>query len=106
MQPEAKGFFESLFDFSFSSLIATRIIKILYVLGLVVIGFGYLAFSLSAFAADPAAGILVLLIVGPIVALLYIVYTRVLLEGSTRNIPGPAASRPSAPSSSASSPAC
>lgn len=80
MQPDAKGFFASLFDLSFSSLITTRIIKVLYVLALIVIGLGYLVFTVSAFATDTGFGVLTLIVLGPIVALFYIVYARVFLE--------------------------
>lgn len=80
MQSEAKGFFASLFDLSFSSLVTTKIIKVLYVITLVLIGLGYIVFTLSAFSADPAAGALVLFILGPLVALFYVVYARVFLE--------------------------
>jgi len=80
LQSEAKGFFASLFDLSFSSLITTKIIKVMYVITLALIGLAYLAFTLSAFSADPGAGALVLFIVGPLIALFYIVYARVFLE--------------------------
>jgi len=80
MQAEPKGFFASLFDLSFSSLITTKIIKVLYVLTLVGIGLGYVVFTISAFASDPAIGAIILFVVGPIVSLLYIVYARVFLE--------------------------
>jgi len=80
LQPEAKGFFSSLFDLSFSSLVTTKIIKVLYVITLVLIGLGYVFFTVSAFAADSGAGVFVLVIVGPLLALFYTVYARVLME--------------------------
>jgi hypothetical protein len=80
LQSEAKGFFASLFDLSFSSLVTTKIIKVLYVITLVLIGLGYLVFTISAFAADSGAGALVLFIIGPLVALFYTIYARVFLE--------------------------
>jgi hypothetical protein len=80
VQSETKGFFGSLFDISFSSLITTKIIKVLYVLTLILIGLGYVFFTISAFAADSGAGALVLFIVGPILSLFYVVYARVFLE--------------------------
>jgi hypothetical protein len=80
LQSEAKGFFASLFDLSFSSLVTTKIIKVLYVITLVLIGLGYVVFTISAFSADSAAGALVLFIFGPLVALFYVVYARVFLE--------------------------
>jgi hypothetical protein len=61
-------------------LVTTKIIKVLYVITLVLIGLGYIVFTISAFSADPAAGALVLFIVGPFVALFYVVYARVFLE--------------------------
>jgi len=74
------GFFSSLFDLSFSRLVATRVIKFLYVLLLVLIGLGLLAFIVAAIAGGSAAGIIAALILGPLVALLYVVYARVFLE--------------------------
>lgn len=75
-----KGFFASLFDISFSSLITTRIIKVLYVISLIVIGLFSLFFIIGAFTSSAGAGILTLLILAPLAALLYTVYTRVILE--------------------------
>jgi len=75
-----KGFFASLFDISFSSLITTRIIKVLYVISLIVIGLFSLFFIIAAFTSSAGAGILTLVILAPLGALLYTVYTRVILE--------------------------
>jgi hypothetical protein len=77
---EEKGFFGSLFDISFSSFITTKIIKVLYVLSLIVIGLFALGLVISAFADSAALGIVVLVIVAPLGALLYAIYTRVVLE--------------------------
>jgi Domain of unknown function (DUF4282) len=75
-----KGFFASLFDISFSSLITTKVIKVLYVISLIVIGLVALFFVIAAFASSSAAGVITLLIIAPLLALLYVVYTRVVLE--------------------------
>ena len=75
-----KGFFASLFDISFSSLITTKVIKVLYVLSMIIIGLGALFFIGAAFADSAAAGVIVLVVVAPLFALLYLVYVRVLLE--------------------------
>jgi hypothetical protein len=75
-----KGFFGSLFDLSFSSLVTTKVIKVLYVLSIVVIGLTALVFIASAFAQSAAAGLLVLVIVAPLVSFLYLIYARVFLE--------------------------
>jgi hypothetical protein len=75
-----KGFFGSLFDISFSSLITTKVIKVLYVLSMIVIGLIALGFIASAFAQSAAAGVFTLVIGAPLAALLYLIYTRVFLE--------------------------
>jgi len=75
-----QGFLASLFDISFSSLITTRVIKVLYVLSMVIIGIIALVFVGGAFSNSVASGIIVLLIVAPLVSLLYLIYVRVLLE--------------------------
>jgi hypothetical protein len=75
-----KGFFGSLFDISFSSLVTTKVIKVLYVLSMIVIGLIALAFIASAFAQSAAFGVFMLVIGAPLAALLYLIYTRVILE--------------------------
>lgn len=75
-----KGFFGSLFDISFSSLITTKVIKVLYVISLIVIGLFALFFIIGAFVQSAGLGILTLIIFAPLGALLYAVYTRVILE--------------------------
>jgi Domain of unknown function (DUF4282) len=75
-----KGFFGSLFDISFSSLITTKVIKVLYVISLIVIGLFALFFVIGAFASSAALGVVTLIILAPLGALLYAVYTRVILE--------------------------
>ena len=75
-----EGFLASLFDTSFSSLITTRVIKVIYVLSMIVIGIGALFFVVAAFVNSVAGGIITLVIVAPLISLLYLVYVRVLLE--------------------------
>jgi uncharacterized protein DUF4282 len=77
---DTKGFFASLFDMSFSSLITTKVIKVLYVISLIVIGVFALFFIIGAFASSVALGIVTLVILAPLGALFYVVYTRVVLE--------------------------
>ena len=75
-----QGFLASLFDVEFKSLITTKVIKVLYILSMIGIGLVALAFVVAAFNNDAAAGPLVLIIVAPLMALLYLIYVRVLLE--------------------------
>ena len=79
--PQArKGFLASLLDTSFTTLVTTRVISVLYLLLLIFVGLGLLAFVVTAIASGSAAEILVAVIVGPLVTLLYVVYARVILE--------------------------
>ena len=77
---QARGFFGSLFDYSFSSYITPRIIKVLYVVATVLVALWTLLFVLLAFRASSTLGILVLLIGGPIYFVLMMIWARVLLE--------------------------
>ncbi|MGH2747688.1 MAG: DUF4282 domain-containing protein [Actinomycetota bacterium] len=80
MQNQASGFLKSLFDISFTSLITTRIIKVIYVLSLVGIGIFYLGWVIGAFSTNAAFGLLVLLVLGPLGVVLWAILVRVYLE--------------------------
>jgi uncharacterized membrane protein len=80
MMEDTKGFFGSLFDLSFKSLIAMRIIKVLYVLAIILIGLYALLFIAGGFGRSTAAGLVVLVVIVPIFSLVSLIYTRVLLE--------------------------
>ncbi|ASU84658.1 DUF4282 domain-containing protein [Nocardiopsis gilva YIM 90087] len=80
--PTEKGFFGSLFDFSFREFVTSKIIKLLYILWLVLIGIFTLSGVITSFgfmAIEPVSGFLGLLgtILGGAIAVLI---TRVGLE--------------------------
>lgn len=77
---QSKGFFSSLFDIDFNSLITPKLIKVLYVLIMVVIAIGALIWVVIAFAADTGFGVLTLLVLAPLGALIYLIFARVYLE--------------------------
>jgi hypothetical protein len=77
---EPQGFLASLFDTSFASLITPRVIKVIYIISMVVIGLAALFWIVAAFSQSVALGLVVLVIAAPLVSLLYLIYTRVLLE--------------------------
>ena len=77
---DPKGFFSSLFDFSFQSFITSKIIRILFILSIIGAGLCYLMMIIVGFQASAAIGVLNLLIIGPIVFLLIVIYARVILE--------------------------
>jgi Domain of unknown function (DUF4282) len=86
MQPQtmsAKGFFASLFDFSFSSLITTKIIKLVYIIAVIAIGLFLLIGLLTGLiqlVSGSAIGGLVEIILTPIIALIYLILSRIYLE--------------------------
>jgi len=79
---QQKGFIGSLFDLSFESLITTRIIRVLYVLILLLIGLGTIGLLINALTSETIAGggKIVALIVIPIGAFIYVLWSRVALE--------------------------
>ena len=78
--PSSKGFFGALFDMSFTTFVTPMIIKVVYVIGLALIGLATLFVSLSGFFGDnPGMGI-VTIIVGPVVGLLYLCFFRMMCE--------------------------
>ena len=75
-----RGFFESLFDFTFTHFITSKIIKFLYGLSIAIAALVTLFFIISAFAKSFWMGSLMLLIGGPIFFLLSVIYSRITLE--------------------------
>ena len=77
---EAKSFFGSLFDYSFSSFITPRIIKVLYVLATIGISLWTLFLIVAAFNVSDGVGVGMLLIGGPLFFVFSMIYARVFLE--------------------------
>jgi hypothetical protein len=77
---QEKSFFASLFDIDFESFITTRLVKVLYVLTMIVFGIVALGYIVFAFTVSAAFGLLMLVIIAPLTFLLYLIYTRVVLE--------------------------
>jgi Domain of unknown function (DUF4282) len=78
-QGEAQGFASALFDFGFNSFATPVVIKVLYILSLVGVGLVYVIAVISGFIQDPVTG-LIALVVGGVLALISLIYTRVILE--------------------------
>lgn len=77
---QAKGFFGALFDFSFSSYITLKFIKLIYVVATVLIGLMTAIFLIIALALGTAGTIVIGLIVAPLFGLFYLIWTRIMLE--------------------------
>jgi Domain of unknown function (DUF4282) len=73
------GFFEALMDTRFDHLITPSLIRFLYVVVMVLLALGALAVIIAGFAESAGSGI-VLLILAPIGALIYLIVTRLWLE--------------------------
>lgn len=76
---DAKGFFAALFDWRFHTLITPKIVSIVYLVGMILIGLTWLMLLVQGFAIEPIVGVLVLL-VGPVVAVVYLAFWRMTLE--------------------------
>lgn len=76
---QKKGFFGALFDLSFSEFVTTRVIKVLYVLGIILAILVALGFIVSGFTQSVGLGI-VFVILSPLIFLLYTILTRIWLE--------------------------
>ena len=77
---DAGGFLGALFDFSFTSLVTTKIIKVLYVLILVLVSISALVFTIAAFRLSAAFGLLTLVIGDPLFILIVMAFWRLVLE--------------------------
>ena len=77
---EQKNFIASIFDFSFSSFITTKIIKFLYGASMIISAIISLFLISTGFGSSAVMGIITLLIIAPIVFILIIVIARVYLE--------------------------
>jgi len=76
---DAKGFVGMLMDFSFSDFITPKIIKVLYIIGIVLAGLVALGI-LASFVMAGGASILIGIIAAPVAFILYVIFARVWLE--------------------------
>ena len=80
---QAKGFFSGLFDFSFETFVALKVIKVLYALFLILLVFGVLgglgAGVMSMVQGEVLTGIGILIAL-PFATLLYLILGRVYFE--------------------------
>ena len=80
---DAKGLMGALFDLSFRHFATPHIVRIVYILAMIAIGVGALVSIISAFVMmgnrQAGAGV-VLLLVTPVIALLYLALARMTME--------------------------
>jgi Domain of unknown function (DUF4282) len=70
----------SLFDVTFTSLVGTKLVRVLYVLAMVWIGLTALFYIFLGFHTSPIAGLAVLFIAAPLISLILLGITRLALE--------------------------
>ncbi len=69
----------AIFDLSFSNFVTTSIVRIVYIIGLVMIGLAWIVMVIRGFAAGAAQG-LITIIIATIVMALWILFLRIWLE--------------------------
>jgi hypothetical protein len=79
-QGQAGGAFAALFDFDFKTFATPVVVKILYVVGMVLIGLYYIGALIFGFAQGGVGLGLLILVVGAIAALFVLIMFRVTLE--------------------------
>ncbi len=77
---EAKSFIRSLYDFSFSSLITLRVIRVLYVLITIIYSLAAVVAFVGLLIRHTVADIVIGIIVVPIGYLIYLTVARITLE--------------------------
>jgi len=79
MTTEDTGFIGALFDFSFSTFITAKLIKVIYALGLVIAGLVALLMLVTGFGAGFMTGVGAL-VLAPLLFLFIAAYMRVVME--------------------------
>ena len=77
--PEEKNFFAGLVDFSFQQQIMRRIVRVLYIIGILAGGISVVAYVVLGFQNSPAEGI-ISLVAGIVFFTVGVLIWRVLLE--------------------------
>jgi len=77
---DARGFLSALFDFSFTSFVTTKIIKVLYILITVLVSLSALSYTIFAFRVSPVVGLLMLVIGAPLFIIIVMAFWRLVLE--------------------------
>ena len=76
---DTQGFLGSIFDFSFTEFITIRIIKFLFILGIIFAAIGTLLLIITSFSKGIGAGILAL-VLSPLIFLIYVLFARIWCE--------------------------
>lgn len=80
MPTSRAGFFSSLFDLNFSRVVTTRVVKWLYLIVIILVVVGLIGYIATSIISGSVTAIIVSVIIGPLVALLYIILARIGFE--------------------------
>lgn len=75
-----RGFFGSLFDFSFTSFVTPKMIKVVYGILLFFVAIGMLFVIVSGFSRGVGVGLLFLFIVAPLYGIILAIFARIYME--------------------------
>ena len=78
--PASAGFLASLFDFSFSSFITTKLVRVIYVLAIAGNALFALVLVAGGFGRGFMSGVFALFVIAPLVFLLFTALARLWLE--------------------------
>ncbi len=78
--PAQSNFFSALFDYSFNSFATPGLIRIIYIIGTVLIGLGWIGYTITFFSVAGALAGILTLVFGAVFALFAIALLRVSLE--------------------------
>ncbi|GAA6525967.1 DUF4282 domain-containing protein [Intrasporangium sp. DVR] len=76
---ESKGVLTALFDFSFTHVVTPKLVRFVYLLATVALGFVWLVWLVVGFGRGAGAGVVVLLL-GPVLLVIYLAVIRMTLE--------------------------
>ncbi|MFQ5914759.1 MAG: DUF4282 domain-containing protein [Nitrospinota bacterium] len=77
---QPKTFLASLFDFSFETFITARVVKVLYGLSIAAAALWALFLIVAGFRQSAGSGVLMLIVGGPLLFVIAVIYARVILE--------------------------
>ena len=77
---DTRGFLSALFDFSFTSFVTTKIIRVLYILIMIVVVLAALVYTIIAFRLSARFGLLTLIIGDPLFIIIVMAFWRLVLE--------------------------
>ncbi|MBX3377904.1 MAG: DUF4282 domain-containing protein [Phycisphaeraceae bacterium] len=78
-QAKPDGGLTALLDFGFTKFVTLGVVKFVYILGMLLIALAFLGFLISSFSMGTMA-VIGALIIGPIAAVLYLLFFRISLE--------------------------